>query len=82
MTTSGASAASLLDEARAIGTSKGPDCSVGKLLLDPVIGPELAQALAATVQSTALGKALKARGYAVLSDTIARHRRGDCKCRS
>jgi hypothetical protein len=41
---------------------------------------ELNEALDSRVESTALSKALIARGYDIRREPLQRHRRGECAC--
>lgn len=72
----------MLDEARAIGTRKGPTCSVAILLeTRPDIASELREALAARdIPSSAIAAALKRRGIEFNQESLQRHRRGACRC--
>lgn len=75
----------LADEAAALRTGRGTRCTAGRLLeeLDhdqPDLATELRTLLAGTLEGTAIGKALRARGYAIKDEAIHRHRRGVCAC--
>lgn len=74
----------LLEAARAEQTGIRPVCTVGRLLLDPpgdLTRDELLEALAADVTAAALSRAIaKLYGVRVTDYSIARHRRGDCRC--
>ena len=64
---------------------KGPSCTVAVILadLDPTDADDLRDALAKpyhVVPNGAIVRALKARGLSIGEYTIARHRRGDCRC--
>jgi 3-methyladenine DNA glycosylase Tag len=74
---------SLLDEAQQAMTTKGTTCTVTSLLqsLSPSEQAELTEALASSVQSSALSRALANRGHRIAGQTINRHRRGECQCR-
>ena len=70
----------LRDEALRLQAPKGPSCSVGELLKSGS-GPELAEALADDRLTPGnLARALRARGIAILPQTIRRHRKGECRC--
>jgi hypothetical protein len=73
---------SLLADATAMTTKKGGKCSVYVLLqtLEPGLLAELNEALDSRVESTALSKALIARGYDIRREPLQRHRRGECAC--
>jgi len=76
---------SLLDEAVKLQGRPGPDCAVYVLKeANPKLHAELMEALASTVQLTAVSRALKANhGLQMPADTLTRHKRGDCiQCRS
>lgn len=70
---------SLAEEARAHASRPGPRCAVCRYLEDPTIGPELAEALADdSLYGSAIGAALRGRGYPVGDQTVTRHRGGGC----
>ena len=73
---------SLIDEAAELEHRQGGTCGVQTLLarLSPSEQDELNEALASSVHSKALARALQARGHEMGYHTIARHRRRDCKC--
>jgi hypothetical protein len=73
-----------IDEMLALSVvQKGPDCSVGTAM-QSLSGEEregLAKALLVTsITGKAIQEWLKRRNLVVPHTTIARHRRGDCKC--
>lgn len=74
----------LLEAARAEEVGPAPQCLVGRLLLRPPEGltsDEIVEALASEVTSAALSRALaKVYGVRVGDHSIARHRRGHCRC--
>ena len=74
---------SLLSEAKGLTVQTGGRCTVYLLAktLEPAEAEELREAIAADVQSTAIARALAARGHTLNSLAIQRHRRGDCRCR-
>ena len=62
-------------------TVKGPTCTVCKLManLDPADRKVLAEALADPSYTHAgISRALKAEGHHISSETVSRHRKGDC----
>ena len=75
---------SLAEEARQINGAPGPRCTVGALIvsLPDDEAAEVASALAdPTLQTNALWRAMKDRGYDVpVTTSVARHRRGMCNC--
>ena len=75
---------SLLDEATERVNRPGTPCAIDKFRTsDPQLYAELLEALASSVQISAIARALKDRGLPVPSDTLGRHRRGDCvRCHS
>lgn len=63
--------------------TRGPRCSVAAIAdaLGAADRADLFDLLADDgVQSSALARALTARGHRVSTCTMARHRRGDCRC--
>lgn len=65
--------------------SKGPQCSVSKLLggMSTQDRLELEAELAGAVPASALSEAInKLYGVVIKAHIIGRHRRGDCKCPS
>jgi hypothetical protein len=76
---------SLLDEAVKLQSRPGPACAVHVLKeANPKLHAELMEALASSVQTTAVSRALKAdHGILMAPDNLTRHKRGDCvQCRS
>jgi hypothetical protein len=73
---------SLLDEAQSLTSRMGGTCGVELLLnsLSPEEQAELTEAIASSVEGSALARALAGRGHRVPSQTIQRHRRGECTC--
>ncbi len=73
---------SLLDDIEAEVVTPGSKCSVGTVLaaLDPTDAEDLRAAIAGSVPASAISKALRKRGVDLNDSTIARHRRGRCKC--
>ena len=75
----------LLDEMRAEATLKGPACSV-RLLLDGMAPDERADLLSAfadpSILTSVIARVLHKRGYTIGQETLQRHRRGSCRCRS
>ena len=73
---------SLLAEAAALTTRQGGKCGVGLLeqTLESADRAEFLDAIASSVDATALSRALELRGHEVGANTTQRHRRGDCKC--
>lgn len=76
---------SLLDEIgrqAANNRRTGPACAVATVLgsLEVDDAEDLRKALAGHYTGSAIGRALRDRGYAVSDYTINRHRRGDCTC--
>lgn len=73
---------SLLAEATALTTRKGGVCSVNLLeqTLEPALLAELREALDSQVETSALARALTARGHDIKATALQRHRRGDCAC--
>jgi hypothetical protein len=73
---------SLLAEATALTTRKGGVCSVSLLeqTLDPATLAELREAMGSPVETSALARALTARGHDIKATALQRHRRGDCAC--
>lgn len=70
---------SLLDEGRALHRGKGSVCSVAAVR--DAVGPdEFDEAMASDVETSAINRALQARGFTLSKDTLGRHRKGDCKC--
>lgn len=70
---------SLLDEGRAASTHKGSVCTVAAIRL--AVGPaEFDEAMASDIDTSAITRALRARGFVISKDTLGRHRKGDCKC--
>ena len=76
----------LADElAEALAEASGPQCGVA-LVLDALDGDDrdtLAVWLArpkGEVPGTRIGKVLRGRGHKVSDESIARHRRGACRC--
>lgn len=62
---------------------KGPPCAVTQILeaMPPDQAEKFARAVAdPLVKATNITRALEAMGYPVHKDTVARHRRRDCKC--
>lgn len=74
--------ASLLAEIEQQSTTRSGTCSVALVLvrMSTAEAEELRQAMAGHYQSTAIARALKARGYRIESQSVGRHRRGDCQC--
>lgn len=63
--------------------AKGPGCSVGQLL--DTLPTDEAKALAQAIRNpqwraTQIAAELRAEGHRIGGDTVARHRRGGCKC--
>ena len=76
---------SLLADIEAAGRATGPKCTIALILADlPPEDAEDLQTAIATERYTgnAIERALKARGYTVTSNSVLRHRRGDCRCPS
>lgn len=78
--------ASLLDDLAApVTTRKGPQCTVGRLLtiLSPIERDRLQEALD-NPEWTASGltRVLVKHGTPMAPQTVQRHRRGECRCRS
>lgn len=74
---------SFADEARQLVPVKGGTCSLGRLLTEASASDrkEYLDALGdSTIPASAIARALKVRGVNLVEQTIARHRRGDCKC--
>lgn len=77
---------SLLDEARAQFQKPGTVCSVATIRA--ALGDEAADLDAMLglpkqeMPTSAILRALRARDFAISNDTLGRHRRGDCQCRS
>jgi hypothetical protein len=70
-----------LDKERAEGINKGPTCTVCELLrtLDADDLAALTDALDdASLAHAQIYRALRAEGYAIRPNTVARHRRGEC----
>ena len=61
---------------------QGPPCAIFVALaeLDETDATALTTALASDMQSTMIARALASVGYPVASNTVGRHRRGDCSC--
>ena len=77
---------SLLDEARAQTRKPGTACSIATIR--EALGDEAAEldAMLALpkedLPTSAILRALRARNLVLAADTLGRHRRGDCQCRS
>ena len=77
---------SLLDEARAQTRKPGYACTISGIIED--LGDEAAEldAMLALpnrdLPTSAISRALRARGFQFREDTLGRHRRGECQCRS
>lgn len=61
---------------------KGPPCSIGALLteMDAEDADALQSALGSQMPHAWIARALAAIGHKVLSETVGRHRRGECSC--
>ena len=61
---------------------QGPPCAILVALteLDADDATALTTALASEMQTTMISRALGSVGYPVASNTVGRHRRGDCSC--
>lgn len=71
----------LLDEAAALVAQVGPRCGIARLKKsDPALYEELEEALVSDLPSSAIAKALQARGSSVTYETVTRHRGGVCAC--
>ena len=76
---------SLLEEIAAATRAVGGVCTVGTILagLSPEDRADLESALAdPAFLGRAIVRVLHARGAKLSDETLRRHRRGDCKCRS
>lgn len=72
---------SLLDEATELVAQVGPRCGIARLKkVDPKLYEELEEALVSDLPSTAIAKALQARGSTLTYHTVGRHRAGSCSC--
>lgn len=73
-------AAALSREAAPV--QRGGRCSVALLLetLSADDAAELRSALASPMEHAAIARALTSEGHRFASSTIARHRRGECRC--
>lgn len=77
---------SLLDEARAQTRKPGTVCSVATIR--EALGDEAAEldAMLALpkedLPTSAILRALRARKFVLVADSLGRHRRGECRCRS
>lgn len=81
MSAGAASGPSLLDDAKALTTRRGSVCSVDMFYASrPDLSAELREALNADVSASAIAAALKRRGIDLPEGTLARHRRGACRC--
>jgi len=74
----------LLDELAAEATIKGPSCTTTLTLeaMEPDDRADMLEALASGYTAAALSRVLKRRGISLAPQSIARHRRGECKCPS
>lgn len=75
---------SLLERARALNGRPGPRCRISTLQDHPQY-PQIAELLAATgteIQYSTAHEVLKSAGVELSADTISRHVRGRCSCRS
>jgi hypothetical protein len=62
-------------------TKKGAPCSVAVFVLTNDQAAKLAGALARSdITSAQIARVLKSWGLDISSNTVARHRRGDCAC--
>lgn len=71
------------DEVTLLQRGRGATCTVGEYLgeLDADQRHEIEEVMRNDkYTSTAIAKALVARGFKTSSTTLMRHRRGDCKC--
>ena len=72
----------LFDEIAAETNSKGPDCKTGQLLeeLSKEDRADLERAINSKIAATAIVRVLARRGINLKSDSLRRHRHGECKC--
>lgn len=71
------------DEVKLLQRGRGATCTVGEYLdgLDTADRAEIQEVMQDDkYTSTAIAKALVARGFNTSATTVMRHRRGDCKC--
>ena len=74
---------SFADEVRANGRSAGTSCTIAIALatLDPELRAEVAAVISSPAYtSSAIVRALKARGVEVAEQAMSRHRREGCRC--
>ena len=71
-----------LEDVRAYEPAK-PTCTVGQALadMDDTLAEEVRAALNdPTLKGSAIARALTDRGWNIAPTTLARHRRGECRC--
>ena len=74
---------SLAERAKAKQSRQGPECGVRVLLesVDDAYRAELLDMLDRHgIQGTAIAAVLREDGHRISSDTVQRHRRGECRC--
>lgn len=72
----------LLDDIAAEQRHGGTSCRVAGVLeaMTEDDRADLLQAIKLGLQASSISRALRARGWDVAGNTIARHRRGECRC--
>jgi len=74
---------SFADEVRSSGRAPGSECAVAKMLaeIDDKLAAEIAAVIGSPAYSTsAIARALKARGLDASEASVGRHRREACRC--
>ena len=74
---------SFADEVKANGQLPGGRCAVGQMLatVDDDLRTEIVAVIeSAAYSSSAIARALKARGHDITENSVGRHRREGCRC--